>query len=68
MNAELKTYKDLDAWKDLGLLTLDYGPMNRDYRLKTGSLLPVTHHRFWLMTDDYRLLTVDCSRLLCPQT
>ena len=23
MNAELKTYKDLDAWKDLGLSTLD---------------------------------------------
>lgn len=44
MNAELKTHKDLDAWKDFGLWTLDYGPMNRDHRLWTLDWFSVTHH------------------------
>jgi len=34
---KLKTHKDLDAWKDLGLWTYDSG-------LQTGSPLLITHY------------------------
>jgi len=37
MNAELKTHKALDAWKDLGLWTHDSRPSTLDWFF-------VTHH------------------------
>ena len=48
MNAELKTHKDLDAWKDLELWTHDSRPSTLDWFSVTHYSSPSLAFALWL--------------------